>query len=350
MPRSVSKFLTINRVEASAPCRIDSGGTWDIRGLALPFQSIGPVTINAAINLRTTVTLSPYQEGQVNISSEGFDREEALDFDRLTFDSPFGLFFGAVSWFGFHGLHIRITSQSPVRSALGGSSTALVALVKALSILSRRLGGKAMQAREILHLSYHLEDAMAGGYCGMQDQAAAVYGGVHQWKWNYGDSKCPYKKTRLLDREGEQEFSRRLLVAFSGKQHVSAHINHKWIKDFLSGRTRKEWIKVNEIVKGLGRSIEARDWGETVRLLREEMALRREFTPESLIPLTEELALQAEGEGCGARFTGAGKGGAMWAFGPPDSIERLRDQWGSTLSSIEGARILDCAVDPRGAL
>lgn len=344
----VQKFLTHNKVEASAPCRIDSGGTWDIRALALPLQQIGPISLNVAINLRTTVALSPYQDGKVSISSEGFTRDEAFLIDNLPFNSPFGPFFGAISWFGFHGLKIRITSQSPVRSALGGSSTALVALVKALSILSHRLGGRLMQARDILHLAYHLEDAMAGGYCGMQDHAAAVYGGVNQWNWYYGDPKAPFKRTRLLDRKGQQEFSRRLLVAYSGKQHVSSHINRKWIKDFLSGHTRKEWIKVNEVVQCLAQSIKARDWGRTVSLLREEMALRREFTPESLIPITDKLVAQAEAEACGARFAGAGKGGTMWAFGELEAIERLKQKWESTLLPMKGARILDCAVDPQG--
>jgi hypothetical protein len=51
-----------------------------------------------------------------------------------------------------------------------------VAFIKALSRLRERLGDKDLSPREILHLGYHLEDAVGAGKCGIQDQAAAVSG------------------------------------------------------------------------------------------------------------------------------------------------------------------------------
>ena len=62
---SVKKILQPQAIEASAPCRIDSGGTWDIKALALPLQRIEPVTLNMALNLRTWVSLSPFKNGWV---------------------------------------------------------------------------------------------------------------------------------------------------------------------------------------------------------------------------------------------------------------------------------------------
>ena len=41
--RSVQRVLKDQEVEASAPCRIDMGGTWDIKSLALPLQRVEPV-------------------------------------------------------------------------------------------------------------------------------------------------------------------------------------------------------------------------------------------------------------------------------------------------------------------
>ncbi|MDQ1335536.1 MAG: hypothetical protein QG552_2486 [Thermodesulfobacteriota bacterium] len=344
----VNDFLARQAVEASAPCRIDSGGTWDIKALALPFERIQPITVNMALTLRTFASLHPYEAGWVKISSSGFSEAEIFPAERLPFDTRFGLFCAAVSYFGFHGLEVRIHSQSPVRSALGGSSTALVALIRALSAVAIGLGGKGLAKKEILHLGYHLEDAVSGGNCGIQDQAAAVYGGVQQWEWRYGNRTAAFRRRALLDRGGQKALSRRLLVAYSGRRHTASRINRQWIRDFLSGRTRAGWLKVNETVRRFGGAIETRDWGLAAALIREEMAVRREITPEALTPTTGELIAMAEDGGCGARFTGAGGGGSLWAIGDREQIDLLRRLWESRLAQVKGAMLLDCGIDPSG--
>ena len=348
MAQSIRKILEKKTVEASAPCRIDSGGTWDIKAMALPLKDIRPVTVNIALNLRTKILLSPFEDGRVKISSDGFPREEEAAYEALPFDKAFGLFFAAVSYFGFHGLEIRIRSDSPVKSALGGSSTALVALIKALSKIACLFGGKEMSRREILHLGYHLEDAVSPGKCGIQDQAAAVYGGINQWLWQFGNRTAPFERHPLMKGNGQNALSRHILVAYSGKSHVSSRINRMWLTDFLSGKTRPGWLEVNKIVGRLARAVEDEDWPGAAALLKEEMTVRRKITPDALIPLTAELLAQAESAGCGARFTGAGAGGSVWALGDSDPINRLRKIWTRTLLPVRGARILDCGVDPAG--
>ena len=344
----VKDLLTQGAVEASAPCRVDSGGTWDIKALSLPFEAIQPATVNIALTLRTSASLHPYGEGKVKISSIGFPKPEIFSIDRLPFDSPFGLFFAAVSFFGFHGLEVKIDSQSPVRSALGGSSTALVALIKALSKVYAALGNRNYSKKDILHLGYHLEDGISGGNCGIQDQAAAVYGGVHQWEWSYGNRTAPLQKTSLLNGEGRKELSKRLLVAYSGKNHTSSKTNNQWVRDFLSGKTRPGWIKANEIVRQFGETIKAREWNRAAGLIREEMSIRREITPEALTPFTKKLIAEAEDIGCGARFAGAGAGGSLWAVGKIKRIDQLRVKWAAALAKIKDAKILDCTIDPAG--
>lgn len=345
---SARKFLERRRIEASAPCRVDSGGTWDIRSMALPMQTIEPATLNIALSLRTRVVLLPLEDGMVRVSSEGFPDTGARDLKTLPFDSPFGLFYAAVSYFGFHGLEVRIASDSPAKAALGGSSTALVALIKALSNLAVLTGKAPLSQKDVLHLSYHLEDSTSSGKCGIQDQAAAVFGGVNLWRWRFGNRQLPYERTPLLDRKGQRELSDLLLVAFSGKSHVSARINQGWLEGFLSGKTRAGWIEANRIVRRLARALGDRQWDQAATLLREETAVRRDITPDALIPVTDELIRQAEQAGCGARFAGAGAGGSVWALGEKKRIQELKAIWNSTLAPIRGAGVLDCTVDQRG--
>ena len=348
MSALIRKILEKNTVTASAPCRIDAGGTWDIKAMALPLEGIRPVSVNMALSLRTRVFLSPYEEGRVRISSEGFPKGEEETINRLPFDSVFGLFFAAVSYFGFHGFEIRIRSDSPVKSALGGSSTALIALIKALSKAAVLLGGKAMSAGEILHLGYHLEDAVSPGKCGIQDQAAAVYGGANRWVWRYGNRSRPFERQALMNRNGMKTLSKRIVVAFSGKSHVSAGINRRWINEFLSGKTRSGWIEANGIVDRFALAMGQMKWNRAAALLREEMAVRREITPDALIPLTRERIDLAENNGCGARFAGAGGGGSVWAIGSEKNIHGLREIWNGILATVRGAGVLDCSIDPRG--
>jgi D-glycero-alpha-D-manno-heptose-7-phosphate kinase len=301
-----------------------------------------------ALTMRTRVTLTPFEKGRVAISSAGFALEEEHPIERLPFTKPYGIFWAAVAYFGLHGLKVHIRSDSPVRSALGGSSTALVALLKALSKLASDRNERTLLRPDILHLGYHLEDGVSGGHCGIQDQAAAVYGGVNQWTWRYGDRRKPFHREALLDRRGQEALSRHLLVAYSGQTHASGRINRSWVRDFLSGETRSGWLEVNRVVHNLGNAIRAQDWPRAARLVREEMAIRRKITPGALIPITQRLVDQAEMLGCGARFAGAGAGGSLWALGASERITRLKADWEKTLAPIRGAGILACDIDPRG--
>lgn len=83
-------------------------------------------------------------------------------------------------------------------------------------------------------------------------------------------------------------------------------------------------------------------------LLEEEMRLRKELTPEALIPITKKLIDQAIRAGCGARFAGAGAGGSVWALGGMENIQRLKEIWTNTLATVRSAKVLKCGIDPAG--
>lgn len=344
----VSKLLKQTQVSASAPCRIDSGGTWDIKAMGLAFGDCKPATVNIALSLRTRVDFSPCTDGKIKIISDGFLNGVEYDYTNISLEGPFSIFFAAVRHFGFHGLTVHIKSDSPVKSALGGSSTALVALLKALSKLAEITCRKGISKKELLHLGYQIEDGISGGNCGMQDQAAAVYGGVNCWEWTYWKRTSYITGNRLLDSKGAGELSKRILVAYSGKSHVSAATNRLWLAAFLRGETRQGWIEANSIVREFSEAIKKKRWSKAAFLLKEEMNVRKKITPDALIPETERLIKEAENYNCGARFTGAGAGGSLWAMGSPDDIIRLGKEWKKILAKINGASLLECRIDSKG--
>jgi len=345
---SIEKFLEENPIRTSAPCRVDSGGTWDIKALALPFEDLNPVTVNMALDMRTYVSLLPFKSGWIKVSSDSYPRLETYPFTEIPFGTPFGLFLAIASHFMMHGVEIAIRSSSPVKAGLGGSSTAAVATIKAFSLAKALLDAPKIDRRNILHLAYHLEDGVSGGGCGMQDQGAAAYGGINKWSWRYSREGKVFHRETLVERKHYKDMSRRMLVAFSGRSHSSTTINKRWLQDFLQGTTRAGWIEANRIVRGIASHIKEGRWEEAARSMQEEVAIRSKITPEAFTPVTSRMIKESERLGCGARFAGAGGGGSVWALGTIDAVEQLRGVWEAILKSTKHGRILDCSIDPHG--
>jgi D-glycero-alpha-D-manno-heptose-7-phosphate kinase len=247
------------------------------------------------------------------------------------------------------GLQIEIDSESPPRSALGGSSVAAVALVTALSrFFEQEQGAAPLTPLETALRSHAIEESAAGVPCGMQDHLAAVYGGVNRWDWQQSVHLPPFRRKQLIPDEAALDFSRSLLVAYCGIPHTSKDVNGIWIEQFLSGKTRTQWIEIALCSNRFSDALERLAIVDAVTAMNREMAIRKEMTPGVLDDLGNELVSAATMVGCGARITGAGGGGCIWALGEPDAIIRLRPAWEKILSRREDARILDCNIDSLG--
>ena len=143
-------------LQTSAPCRIDLGGTLDISTFFYPLMHLSPCTFNIALNMRTRVTLSSYKKGRIKISSKGFESVECA-LGEAPFRHPLGLMFVIAAYFRAQGIHIEIESASPPRSALGGSSSAGVALIAALSKIVESKTKKMLTKKDIVMLSHQFE-------------------------------------------------------------------------------------------------------------------------------------------------------------------------------------------------
>lgn len=123
MTSVLKKILEKGPVTASAPCRIDMGGSLDLSTFYLPLRHYAPCTVNMALNMRTRVRISPHPHGNVKISSKGFKGAE-YPLLQAPMRHPLGLLFAVAAYFGQSGIHITVESASPPRSGLGGSSAA----------------------------------------------------------------------------------------------------------------------------------------------------------------------------------------------------------------------------------
>jgi D-glycero-alpha-D-manno-heptose-7-phosphate kinase len=348
MTDKLQRILEKRPIEASAPCRIDMGGTLDIRTFYYPLRHQSPCTFNIAIGSRTRVRLLPYHKDLIKISSKGFESAE-FSVDQAPFRHPLGLMFAIAAYFNAQNIHIQIESRSPPRSALGGSSAAAVALIGAFSKLwERAAASKPFSRPQMAALAHGLEESVAGVPCGLQDQLAAIYGGVNAWIWPTRVEDPQFKKKPILPKRLLKDFERHLLLAYCGKPHESKDINSRWVQQFLAGKFRNLWSEIILCTRQFVAALAERNYMQAAEMMNRETAIRRKMTPDVLDKTGIQLAIAAVARNCGARFTGAGGGGCIWALGDVKHIDSLRPIWEEILSSENEGRLLDVKVDCQG--
>ena len=336
--------LTENTIRTSVPCRVDFGGTLDISTIYLPLQEFKPSTFNIALDLRTFVTLKAYKKGYIKISSKGFETAE-FKRDQVPFIHPMGLMFAIAKYFSADGIHIDIESSSPPRSALGGSSSAGVALVAAFFLLLQR----KLDPTRIVWLAHYIESAVARVPCGVQDQLAAAYGGVNQWYFSLNKTGPMFEKKAIFEKEQDIEnFNNNILVAYCGVPHESKDINQQWIDSFLKGETQEKFKEIAKLSHSFSKAVQNREFVSAAGFMNLETEIRLKMTPDVLDNTGKKLFDIARQSGCGARFTGAGGGGCLWAVGESDSVKKLRPQWQSILETVKDAKILETGIDKLG--
>ncbi len=340
------KILEKNHIQASVPCRVDLGGTLDISTIYLPLHHLSPSSFNIALDLRTKVSLLPWEEGYVKVSSKGFE-SAVFKNDEAPFNHPMGLMFALANYFDAHGVHINIESSSPPRSALGGSSSAAVAIISAFY----KALGKEINPEQIAWLAHYIESSVAGVPCGLQDQLAAAFGGVNQWIWKMGDRYPEFERIPVFENEADlKAFNSNILIAYCGIPHVSKDINKQWIESFVRGETRLVFKKIADLTKKFSNAVKTRNFKQAADLMNQETKLRLEMTPDVLDKAGKKMFEKAISCDCGARFTGAGGGGCLWAIGEARDIRTLKSFWQEILESIETAKILDTKIENKGII
>ena len=343
----IRDVLKNNPIEASAPCRVDMGGTLDLITFYIPLRFLEPCTFNMALSMRTIARIEAWDKGRVRVASKGFKSAE-YPVGKAPFDHPLGFMFAVANYFAADGISITIESSSPPRSALGGSSSAAVALVAALQEAVSRSGGKSMTREKAVLQAHALESSIAGVPCGLQDHLAAAYGGVNAWYWPVSMDSPVYKKVAVVKSAQFKKLATQTLVAYCGEPHTSADINGEWVRRFISGEKREQWSEVAACTRTFIDALAKMDLGRAAASMNREVDLRLEMTPEVLDEIGGPLVEAAKDCGCGARFTGAGGGGCVWALGSVEDIDRLRQMWETILSARADACLLDSTIDGKG--
>jgi D-glycero-alpha-D-manno-heptose-7-phosphate kinase len=227
---------------------------------------------------------------------------------------------------------------------------AAVALIAAFSKALIAKGDEGIPRDQMVRLAHAIEESVAGVPCGLQDQLAAAFGGVNAWSWPADPGRPPFVGKALVEGSALRRLDRHLLVAYLGVTHESRDVNGSWVRQFIRAKGRGNWHEITRLTRDFAGAIAKWDMQAAADAMNRETAIRKMMTPEVLDEMGDRLAAAAVDAGCGARFTGAGGGGCLWAIGAAEAVAALKPMWAKMLSRRPSAGLLTCRVDANGVL
>lgn len=216
------------------------------------------------------------------------------------------------------GLEIHHDGDLPARSGLGSSSSFTVGLLHALYALKGRMVTKLQLAKDAIFV----EQTMIQETVGSQDQTIAAFGGFNKISFSRDGSIDIIPMT--LSQDILVEFQRHLVLLFTGFPRYASDIEATKFGTTDDKEDELHAIKemVDEAIAILS-SGSLEGFGE---LLDESWALKKRFSDKVSSPKIDEIYGVAKRNGAlGGKLLGAGGGGFMLFYVPPDRKERLID-------------------------
>lgn len=321
-------------VRVAAPCRADlAGGTLDIWPLGVLHQ--GSMTVNVAIpvEVELSVDLGGDEGVVIHQATDGSITELRLQdaSDSLTAAVAFAMAPAGRS-------RVRVLSQAPIRSGIGGSSAYGIALARGLA----ELLGDARSDERSVALIRDLEARVLQAPTGEQDHWSAVCGGVIAVHLEAGGNRVEQLDVPL------DWFSARATVFFSGIRHRSGMVNWQVIRRRLDGdqRTREAFEAIAAAAATCRGGLLAGDEAVVAEAIDQEWKARRCLAPEVSTPEIDDLVLAARENGAtAAKACGAGGGGSVLVWHPPEARDAI-------IAGLDGAhdsgRVLALGAAARG--
>jgi len=306
------------RLKVTTPTRIDlAGGTLDIYPLYL-FEGFG-LTLNAAIDLSCEVELERRPDEGIRIESQDLDLVlEASCLEELKSEGPYARLDLVVRILKFYkptsGLTLRIGSQAPAGSGLGGSSSLLVGLSTALI----QLEDLPFDRRQIIDFGADIETQSIRVPTGKQDFFPAAYGGFNAlWFELQG-----IRQERLeLSGQFKGQLQSRILLGYSGASRFSGSTNWEVMKRYIDGEgeTVARMGKIRQTAIAMYESLKREDFDHFAQCLAEEWNNRKGLAEGVSTPGIETIFKSAEQAGAVAnKVCGAGGGGCFVSLVPDE--------------------------------
>ena len=211
------------------------------------------------------------------------------------------------------GVELSNQCDLPARSGLGSSSSFCAGLIKAIYALKGEMISKYALARETIRLEREILKENGG----IQDQIAAVYGGLNHIHINTNGSFSV--DPIILSDERRAAFNGKLLLFFTGISRTSSEIAETQVKSTKdkTDQLRRMQAMVAEASRIL--TDESADLDDFGRMLHETWMLKRSLTDKISNGLIDDVYKAAVNNGAlGGKILGAGGGGFILFYVPDE--------------------------------
>jgi D-glycero-alpha-D-manno-heptose-7-phosphate kinase len=324
------------RLSASAPTRIDlAGGTIDIWPLYL-FHD-GAATLNAAISLRAHVEIAERTDGRVELRSIDAGRTvSAARWSDLDGSGDLPLLSLLARHYRLANATLTTRGESPAGAGIAGSSALTIALCGALAAWT----GASDRPDDLLQVAMNVECQTIRVPTGVQDYRPALFGGIAAIELGVAGIR-----RTALDVD-PREIERRIVLAYTGAPRNSGTNNWEITKRHIDGDRHifDCFERIRDTAAALRIALERGDWDEVGRQIATEWENRKRLAPGVTTPTIDGLIARANGAGAtAAKVCGAGGGGCVFCYGPPESRSAI-----AGALAAGGARLLDYRIETEG--
>jgi len=302
-------------IRSKAPFRVSFGGG----GTDMPpyCTEHGGCVVSTTIDRHIYTSIEPRNDKKIRIISTDFNEEYVYNLKDADYSDSFELFKATIKILNIKdGFNITISSDLPVGSGMGGSSTLVVALIGAFNELYKLNFSK----QEIAQKAYEIERIELKQKGGYQDQYAAAYGGFNFIEFK--DVVKIYPINTTPDMINELQY--RTILCFVGGSHFSSEIQDEVLKGYKF--EKKSFIDSMQDLKDIAiemkHIVESNDiskldqFGE---LIHQGWLAKKSLSSKISNKNIENFYLTSRKFGViGGKLLGAGGGGHLLLFSDPD--------------------------------
>lgn len=210
------------------------------------------------------------------------------------------------------GVEIHHVGDVPARSGMGSSSAFTVGLLHALYAMQGKMVGKDQLMNEAIYVEQDLLKEVVGS----QDQANAAMGGFNKIVF---DKNGEITVTPIVLPEGRTaELDSHLMLFFTGIVRTASEIASTYVTNL--GQKQRQLDVLKDLVdQSQDILVSNRNIDQFGGLLDEAWSVKRSLGKGISSPEIDELYRRAKAAGAiGGKLTGAGGGGFMLLFVPPE--------------------------------
>lgn len=314
---------------SKTPLRVSfAGGGTDIADY---YRTGYGAVVSSAIKKYVYVTVNKRFDEDIRIS---YSKTEIVDsVDKI----EHGLVREALRKVGIrNGIEITTIADIPSRgTGLGSSSAIAVGLLNALYAFK----GYRASPKKLAEEACEIEIEKLGEPIGKQDQYIAAYGGIQHIKFNADETVtldpviCPPKTKRDIESH--------LMLLYTGKTRKASDILHK---QKSNSKTNKEILdKMRDQAEQLFHDLTSLQVNKLGQALKDGWELKKSLAKGISDSEIDKIYGKAMKAGAvGGKITGAGGGGFLVLFVPPES------HW-SVRNALPGMKDLEFKIEPQGS-